>query len=412
MSFFTRNKSILAIDIHTTDVRIAQIDNNHVITHMQSSPLPPGLFEQDRIIEPMKISEIILESLKQFPKFSEDSVFIVPDIFCFSNIISLPLDTKKENQRELIQQQITQKIPFSIDDLYWDYYQDITTTTEQKFIFIGVISKIIDQYSIIAEHAKLNLVGIEPEMLTIKELLHPKNNQNAIQSTIVVSSGDTTVSLTLLDKNGEFVFSSIVPFVGGYFTRSIIQSIETQPIDENNTPVLDVASAGTERETVLQTALQSIIDEIKKAQIYASTNFSLVVEKVVLLGELTLLPDSVNYFTSLLGIQTVLLGPDTLKENQSLLKFSSTQKFIRLIGLSFKKSLPKQEQIILNLLYGKTKKQLQTKNEKTIVPVKKEEPLRAEPITKKIIAILFILVTFGILLTIIYFYVIVPIRQR
>lgn len=416
MSFFHK-KSILAIDIHSNDVRIAQIEPNHTITHMQSFSLPQGVFEKDRLVKPELVSAVILEALKQFPKTSNEAVMIAPDIYCFTQVFEIPEIADQEERKTAILEKAAQGIPLNPDELYWDYDQHDkdATTGKQKIVYVGVLREIIDQYIAIAAGANLSILSIEPEVFVLSKLFLSEGPKTSTENStnMIVTVGDTAASLTTFNHGNEFLVSSIVPFPSGYFTRSIAQSVVSQDGNDKKVPELNPDTVGTNRETVLQTALHAMTDEIKKARDYIATTFHEQLGKVILVGDPATLPNIETYFESILGIPVVIGNVGITQIKYDVSKYGPSEKYINLIGLSIEDTTAKAQEKNINLLPLKTKKHTEKTPQTVIAPTTNiPETNNKTSWVRKWGAYVFIALTFAALAFVVYSYIILPIRQH
>lgn len=414
MSPIFQKKSILAIDIHVTDIRIAQIANDHSIVHMQSFPLPSGVFEKDRLVQPEKVSQVITEALKQFPHAPDEATIIVPDIHCFTQVFTIPGKLEEEQKKIAIVDQATRTIPVDQNQVYWDYFQqgEDETQNSETVVYIAVLREIINQYVTIAEQAKLSLISVEPEVLILSKTFLIKDPKNPPGANMILTAGDTTVSITAFDQNNKLLFSTIVPFLSGYFTRSIVQSFVAQAETEKKIPELNPETVGTNRETVLQTALQTVSGEIKKAQNYLTETFHIPTAKVVIAGELAMLPNSEAYFTSTAGVPVTIGTVQGMQSLGNIAQFGKPEVYVNLIGLSLNIDKIREQTNTINLLPQKEKKPAESKSAPVSEKVVTTPAIKKPSSVKKWLAYLFIFITFAVLVGVAYFYIFLPIRQH
>ncbi|MBN1851600.1 MAG: type IV pilus assembly protein PilM [Pirellulales bacterium] len=188
-------------------------------------------------------TELVAEALAQFVSrndLSGDRVAIsVPGQTGLARFIKLPpVESKKIP--DIVKYEARQQIPFSLEDVVWDYQQLAGGSEEEGYVLeteVGLFAMKRDQVS--RSLKPLNDAGIDIDVIQLAPLaiynflcfdllddLHsgaPYDPQNPPPSTVVISLGTDTTDLVV--TNGYRVWQRNIPIGGNHFTKALSKEL-------------------------------------------------------------------------------------------------------------------------------------------------------------------------------------------
>ncbi len=362
MSFLFSKKPHLGIDLSDTDVRFVQLRDNNSISSSAVAPLPSHAFDKEQILDAAAIAKVIQETLATHKDWSHDVAFCIPDTQCFVYHITAEPGLTGEPLHDAVLGEAAKIVPVVQADLVYDFIKKDDT----HYLYVAALKTTVSTYQEVARLAGLNLTVLDCDGLAFGRAfltatahtpakttgnMSVANSENtgvntAQQATLVVSIGDEVASITIFDSANQLLVSSTAPYAAGRFAKSIVTSLRVMGTQKSATiPEIKlvpetptVTGSNTDSETVLQTALKAIVDEVLKAFAYVSSTYSLTVERVILAGELAIIPGIEDYFTRFLKISVVVGNPvQNLANNQDSMKVfggESPVLFAGAIGMS------------------------------------------------------------------------------
>jgi len=176
MSIFSRK--IVGIDLHDYSAELIEISQRGKEKHMESYNrvlIPTEIIKNGEIKKPEELRKILknlLQTANPLPIETKDAAIIYPANKVLTHIFSFPANLSEKEIKKSIEYEAETVIPFSIDDVYWDFMiidsEDKSKEHASQYIFFSCINKkIANEYTTILEDIGLNpiLAGINAETL-------------------------------------------------------------------------------------------------------------------------------------------------------------------------------------------------------------------------------------------------------
>jgi type IV pilus assembly protein PilM len=232
----------------------------------------------------------------------------LPVLHSFSRIINLPIMDEKDVQ-EAVRTEAGQYIPMSLNDLYLDYQLVERRQDNQDFLVAAAPRKVVDSYMELFKRLGLELVCLEPSILSVTRVFQHAQYYNI--PTLVIDCGSKTTDLIIYHKSVVRVTGTI-KFGGEELTKSIMTKMNLsyeEAAKMKRTHGVDPGEKQPEMVNALAQNLQYLASEIKKISRYyeeRDKDRNVKVEQVVILGGGANLPGLATYMTSELRIPTKL----------------------------------------------------------------------------------------------------------
>lgn len=206
---------------------------------------------------------------------------------------------------EAVRQEAEQYIPVPLGDLYLDYQQVDKTPDSIDYLVAAAPKKVVDSYMTLFDALGLELVAMEPSILSVTRIVQHAESANL--PTLVIDSGSITTDLIVFNKSVVRVTGTI-KFGGETLTEAIKTKFGVSNEEARNIKRsygLDPGERQTEIVSALSVPLNFLLSEIKKIIRYfeeRDKSENVNVEQIIILGGGANLPGISTYLTSQLRI--------------------------------------------------------------------------------------------------------------
>lgn len=221
--FFSNKKSVLGVDIGTTNIKIVQItskDNSHTL---DTYGLVNVSFEIDENKEEViKKTVSVLKNLMQKAGVTTNKVVAsLPNSAVFTTVIDMPKLSEGE-LKTAIEFEAKKYVPLPITEmtLSWSIIEK-SADEKSKVLITAVPNSVLRSYLRIFELAKLEPLALEIEALALIRALI-RDNQGSI---LLIDIGAKATHLNIVE-NGNLLLTRNVPVGGETITTKIAESLK------------------------------------------------------------------------------------------------------------------------------------------------------------------------------------------
>lgn len=310
----------LGVDIGGSGIKIVELGKEKgqpVVTTYAYSERKPGEAAVSPFDDTRTTGELLARMCKEAGVKATDAMAALPMSSVFSTIIAVPRRKDEKELKPLIDAQVGKLTPLPlaemitystfIDPLHPEGKDQKTDTTKGsdyvRVLVTGAARTLVQKYVEMFRYAKLNLTALDTESFALIRALIGKD----ASAMLIVDMGSTRTSITVVEKGIPFLSRSIN--VGGVAaTRRIM---EHMGVDETEAERLKTTleqmpntPAGS-LPAVLEPVMQPIVNEIQYAMsLYGRMELteSKRVEKVIITGGSSHLPNLPEYFSSKLNV--------------------------------------------------------------------------------------------------------------
>lgn len=171
-------KTLVSVDLHDHLVQFVELKTFRSKVSLESynrMPLPAGLIEDGEIKNPAELKQVLIILFNTAnPKAAKlrDLVLILPTKLTFIHIFKLPVNLSEKDLHELLPLEAENIIPFSMEDVYWDFTvlekSKKGSKEPSQWVLFGAIQKnAADSYAGLFASLGITpvLFGIQPEAL-------------------------------------------------------------------------------------------------------------------------------------------------------------------------------------------------------------------------------------------------------
>jgi type IV pilus assembly protein PilM len=360
MQIFSKN--VVGIEFNDYSAQVVELKSFRGEIYLEAYNrvlIPPQTISNGEILKPEDLSKILGDLLKNanpHPITSKDIAVIFPSTKLFTHIFTFPDGLNEEEISHSLPYEAEKVIPFSINDVYWDF---CVLPEKTKVLFVAITKQTADKYVNFFHSMELNpfLFGTDVETLQYglqKQVLHTKN-------CLILDIGTLSSNyLVVKNRNIKHFFSSSK---GG---KHLVSSLSEEFKIPENTILLE-----KEKEKLNKNYLPKITQFIENNYDFAN---EIVVEHkindIYLTGEFLNLPGFYEIAKKYFPKQNVFIGDPRKSINININKFKALNNkdnsayystyFTNSLGIAMQ-GLQKKRQKSVNILPDALKENVKNK---------------------------------------------------
>jgi type IV pilus assembly protein PilM len=300
--FFSKTKSILGVDIGTSNIKIAQVSHGkepiletYGIVNM---PYQLGGKNDEMVIGQM--ADILRTLIHKAGVTTNKAIISFPNSAVFTSVLELPQMSDKDLTKA-VEFEAKKYVPLALSEieLSWTIISKDEGAKNFKVLLTAVPKQITQNYMRVFELAGLDAIAGEIEALAlIRSLIG-----NVPMNCVIIDIGAKSTGLNILE-NGFLRLSRNLNIGGDTITGKIAESLNISFFRAEQFKKEFGVSSSTFIPETIKPVLNLIKNEVKQLlTIYQSHNIK--VDRILLVGGGANLPGIVEYFADL-GIQTEL----------------------------------------------------------------------------------------------------------
>ncbi len=300
----------MGVDIGTTSIKVVELKRDSGKVRLLTYGFSENNSASSSLPEPKQVAKIINKICQQAGVSSRSAVSALPTFSVFSSIINLAGIGGKD-MASAVHWEAKKVIPLPLEEMILDWKkiedQAMENKNNLKVLLTGAPRTLVKKYIDIFKAAQINLISLETEIFAlIRSLL---GNDKA--TVMIVEIGAATTSITIVDQSIPMLSRSLD--MGGLTISKAISNNLNIGLEraEQFKYDLGVSLSGGE-EVVPKTISQSlapILNEIKYALNLFTSKNNKKIEKIILTGGSSMLPNLADYLAKILNINVILGNP-------------------------------------------------------------------------------------------------------
>ena len=310
---FHKDKPVIGLDISPTSIKLMSVDTKKwTVLGYGSIDVDPAKMESSLDTDGEYISIQLKQLLKEktLGVFGSNHVIMsIPTSRTYSRSVTIPSDVTSPIQ-DSIQLEAEQYIPIPLSQLYIDYQVTNKDKESTTALMCAVPQKIVDNCVKAAANSDLQVVMVEPGMLSVARLL--RYTEDGSLPTVVVDIGAAATDVAVID--GTIKVTGGIPVGGNTFTLDISEKMKVTLEKAHQLKVLNGLNSSPKQKMIvgaLEPNLKRIVQEIKKIIRYYIERVpgARNIEQVIIVGGGSNVPGIGEFFTDNLVIASRVASP-------------------------------------------------------------------------------------------------------
>lgn len=311
--YFHKDRPIVGLDISATSLKIMSVDTKKwTVLGYGSVDIDPQKLESSLDSDGAHITEQLKNLLenKVIGTLSSNQVVMgIPTSRTYSRSVTVEAATKGTIE-DSIRIEAEQYVPIPLGQLYIDHEVTSKTKDAVTALMCAVPQKIVDNCVRAANEAGLEVIAVEPGMLSVARIL--KYTEDGSLPTVVIDIGAASTDIAIID--GTIKVTGGIPIGGNTFTLNIADKLKVSLEKAHQLKVLNGLSPSPKQKLIhgaLDPDLKRIIQEIKKIIRYYTERVqgARTLEQVIIVGGGSNVPGIGEYFTDSLVIASRVASP-------------------------------------------------------------------------------------------------------
>lgn len=351
----------IPIGLHLSDHALTLLEANkkREIVRFNRLPLEHGILENGRVREPQKLSTAVkqlFETARNRPVDLSDEqpvIMAIPESQTFTHLFTIPPGISRDNIDETVRSKAARLIPADLATLYFDWHiVEQNPGVMTRVLFAAAPREIVDAYIAAAEANNLLPVAIDMETASLARTLLPPLHP----PTVIIDIGARTTNLGFFDEVGRLGLSVTVPIGGNTFTDALVSRLhiswdEAEELKKREG--MDRRIPENRAMVIIQEGLQQILHEVHTATTYYESTYGKQIERVILAGGSSQMPDIVPYFSMNMRHDVSLGNPvAAFKKSPLLEEIAHPILLAPAAGLALRGLLKAPDRDGINLLHG------------------------------------------------------------
>jgi len=316
--------------------------------------LPEGIVRDGIVLKKKELSEAIkkiLSGAKPKAIKSREVILSLPESRVFTHVFRFPANLNLKQIAHVLQFEVPNVLPISLGEVYADFLPLGKVDNEQEVFFVAVPRKVVDDLSEVLKNA-----GLKPKVFDMESASFARAiGKEAYDGALVVDIGARTTIISIFDRNG-IRFTTNIGIAGNLFTETIAKKLKIKWQEAEKLKIKCGLSPdgklceGGQIFLILQSAMQPILQEIRKVIKFYEEKSGRKIKKIILCGGSAMMPNIANYFEENLGLKVSVGRPEAAK-NLEVPKEKITPLFLNVFGLALCGISEKPESVGINLIF-------------------------------------------------------------
>lgn len=305
MGLLDHKVDYVGVDIGANGIRLVQLKANaakpELVTYGHVA-MPAGMTMSDSPTDVTRTAQAIRQLVKDARVTAKAVVAGVGSSKVFASIITTP-KLPDHDLAKSIQLQADQYIPMAVKDVKLDWYVigPGKTDTEQEVLLVAAPNTVAQKYISIFDQAGLELLALEPNAIALARAVIPPNDL----AVMTLDVGTLSSDITIVQANMPKLLRSI-NIGGNTFIKAVGQNLGLDDAQaEQFTQKFGLTQTKLEGQVqkAIKPSLDQLVGEIEKSvKFFLSQYPEIKLEKLVLTGGTTALPELPTYLSTATGL--------------------------------------------------------------------------------------------------------------
>ncbi len=305
MGLFKNDTTFFGLDIGTTAIRFVQLKkggSNPALVNYGQIEMPPGLALSDAVADRDKVAQLIKQLLKDKRVTEKNVVVGLPSNKIFASVITTP---KLDNAQlsKAIRFQAEKYIPMALDQVRLDYavVDQSKDGANLEVLLVAAPNSVVTKYADIIDRAGLEPLALEANAIAVSRALVKTRDIAAILLDLSTLDSD----ITIMSNQTPRLMRS-VPIGGQTLVKAVAQALGLDEVQAGQfTAKFGLTQTKLEGQVfkAMKPNIDSLVGEIKKSiQFFVSQYPGQKLEKLVITGGASAIPELAAYFATALGM--------------------------------------------------------------------------------------------------------------
>jgi len=320
--FSQSNEGLIGIDISATGVKLVELGHSrsgYELKSMAMVPLPRDAIVENTVIDSMAVSQALLDAIEVARPSTRRAAIAVSGNAVIIKTVTMPTTTEFELETQ-IEFEADQHVPYDIDDVYLDFQilgEVPDSPDEMEVVLVACKREVIDDYQLVLSEAGIETKCVDCAVFALENAYEicESQTEEGIADTLdedsspavaLVNIGANLINVNIMIK-GQMSFVRDQFYGGQNLTEEIQRehNVSYQAAEEMKLERFSEIS----REALERFYVGLTSELVRSLDFYAANHAEHPVQKLLLSGGSSLMPDIANELEQRLGIEAEVINP-------------------------------------------------------------------------------------------------------
>ncbi|HTM64128.1 MAG TPA: type IV pilus assembly protein PilM [Gammaproteobacteria bacterium] len=290
-------------------LRINSASSPFEVMEYASAPLPSGVIVKDEIKDPVAIGSVLRDLIKSSGTTAKYAAVAIPRSLAIIKTITIDkrLSARDIESRAWIE--ASRHFPDLVGNIYLDFTitgASMQTPDQMELLLVACRKEHLKPYLDLLQQAALIPKIVDVNCYALERVLQLAiANQPELNAVALLNVNVTQSSLIVL-SNGQLIHAHDQSFDGQRLLNQVNEFIKTK----REQPGMEQAPILVEDAAYYKLLQENFISHLRHAiHLFYSSRSNIKVDKIILSGDCTVIPDFTSFVEKEIGINTVLANP-------------------------------------------------------------------------------------------------------
>lgn len=320
MGLFSRkNEGLIGVDISSSGIKLIELEESkggYALKSLAVVPLPRDAIVENTIIDSMAVSQALLDAIEIAKPSSKKVALAVSGNAVIIKTVTMPTMTEFELEPQ-IEFEADQHVPYDIEDVYLDFQILGPLTddpTQMEVVLAACKREVVDDYQLVLSEAGLEAVCVDCSVFALENAMEAMGvdfveeslDEEASKAIALVNIGSNMMNVNII-LDGQMAFVRDQFYGGQNLTEEIqkehnlgyqaAEKMKMERFQDVSPEAVDRFFAGLSSELV------------RSLDFYAANYADHPVQKILLSGGSSLVPNLAEELEQRLGIAAEVMNP-------------------------------------------------------------------------------------------------------
>jgi len=310
-------KPVLGLDISTSSVKVVELAKSGTSYRAQTyavEPMPSNAIADKVILNIEDVGEAVRRAYKRSRSRLKDAAVAIGGATVITKTVQIPAGLSEREQEEQIELMLPRIIPFSIEDVSYDF--EVLGPSENSSNTIDMLLVATRRDNVEHRQAVLEVAGLHAHIVDC-EVFALENAYKLLEGreggdegmVALVDFGSATTAFSVFDK-GRIIYTRDQPFGGRQLTDEIMHRYNLSYEDAGRAKRRG-GLPDTYQEDVLYPFIDDMAQQVSRAMqfFYAATTEHAKVDQVFICGGCASIPEAAERIGEHIGTPTRIANP-------------------------------------------------------------------------------------------------------
>ena len=308
----TDTQDLVGLDIGPDRIKLLRIDSTSSpfqVVEYASTPLAPGLIVKEEIKDSAAIGAALREMLKKSGITAKYAAVAIPRTLAIIKTITIDKRLNSSDIEARAWIEANRLFPDLVGNIYLDFTilgPSVQEPDQLDLLLVACRKEHIKSYLEIAQHSGLIPTIVDVNCYALERMLERSLDDSPERQTVALLNVNLTQSSLVVLHHQQLIHAHDQ----GYDGQRLISQVEEYIKDKRAQPGMENSPIVVDDAAYHQLLQENFISHLRHMiHFFYSSRSNITLDKIILSGDCTVIPDFSSFIEKQIGIKTVLANP-------------------------------------------------------------------------------------------------------